>query len=710
MRGFLRYLFSFWMYAVKGLLALTIMTNDSVPKIGEGLKISCLTSPVEFIGQLTNTWNYPAKTSATTCFADGHVCTGSTINYGFTADKNGAYVTIYSLDRVRDNGTWTCIGSDNIGTNSTVIIVYTLPTGVALTQDPNTSVDLSVSSVKLQCKTTSCMYPIATVQWFYQDQSNPAAPVFYTTTNSSRTLDSCPNQEQIYISTLDLPHYTTLGDNSDKTVTFSCRIAYLDPSINIMATGQHTIRYAVMVSEVTFAGLGNGVTVLFHEGYIKILQCISSPSRPIAFIRWWLGNRQLSDNITNTGITDSSGLYVLTSQAYITLTRDSTNETIYCDGYNSNQMTPAVSRKYNIDVLYAPDVSVKVNGTTVQNMTLIVLCEARGHPAEYMFHPWKQMWGDKVIRSNLQGTPNSNHNTLQLERLSLQQMGTYICLVDNNVTGSDGKLEQTGSVDVKVTGTPAILKEEEFQFAALVGHSINISIPFYSDPAIESFIFQKNGTGLQNNSRTTMNISSSLIDSKFYGIPVKLEAQMATLFIQNLAHDDFDIYTLVLVNFLGTKEFRFHLYAAVASTSESYGLPVAGIAGGISAGVVIILVVVICIIFWRRYQHTKKNQHENDVTADEERTRRNQIHDVSVKQDVTRGKEYEGLNFTKAEATQYLYLNDISSEENTDPKTRSPESESYEKLHPYINRDIEMYNSLKNPKGCQCRAKIHYNM
>ncbi|KAK3592280.1 hypothetical protein CHS0354_034048 [Potamilus streckersoni] len=985
-----RYVLSFWTFAVKGLVALTILKNDSIPKKGEGLIISCLTSSVEFIGELTITWNYPTKSTATTCFADIHACTGSSIKYRFSADNNGAYATIHSLDRSRDSGTWTCIGSDNLGNNSTVIIVYTLPTGVVFTQAPNASVDLSVTSVKLQCKTASCMYPMASVQWFYQDLSNSTTPVIYTITNSSGTLEACLDQEQIYTSTLDLPLYTTLSDNSDKFVTFSCRIVYLDPSINIMARGQHTIRFAVRVteavlqqnnknvtdtltvtagelvtltcvtatsrpaptidwylgsqkkgsgasltfipsdmdhsktiycqaynidisgtvfslkpslfvqvrvteavlqqnnenttdsltvtsgdsltltcvtppsrpastidwyigserkgsgasltftpsnedhnkaiyclayninpyqqvsslksrlfvkvkvSEVTLAVLGSG-TILFYEGYVKMLHCISSPSRPIASIRWWLGNQQLTDNITNTDNTDISGLYVLTSLASIIMTRGNINQTIYCDGYISDQMHPSVSRQHSIDVLYAPDMSVTVPGPAMENTTLTVLCKARGHPDEYTFHPWKQMWGDKVIRSNLHGTPVSNHNTLKLERLSHQDMGTYICSVDNSITGIDGKLEQTGTVDLKVTGAPAVLKEEEFHFTELAGHSIHISIPFYSNPAIESFIFEKNGTRLQNNSRTSMNLSTSFIDSKFYGIPIKLEAAKANLFIQNLTQDDFDNYTLVLRNFLGTKEFRLHLEAAgppnmvdtfnfirftanqlefhfkpgfnggrvqtfvieyksivsldsswrnssvtdlkesvitngsyfvnitqpppgkyeyrmyswndigrgphsdvvitvfipeVPSNSESPELPFAGIAGGISAGIVIILGVVISIFLWRRYQHAKKNEHENDVAGkDKESTRRTRIKDAAVKQDVSRGKEYEGLNFTKAEATQYLQLNDIAMEDNRDPKTRSPESDSYEKLHSYANNEIQMYSLLKIPEA-----------
>ncbi|KAL3887603.1 hypothetical protein ACJMK2_027540 [Sinanodonta woodiana] len=352
-----------------------------------------------------------------------------------------------------------------------------------------------------------------------------------------------------------------------------------------------------------------------------------------------------------------------------------------------------------ITVQYAPDVSVTTTGQPQENMASSIRCEVKGVPALYTFHPWQHMWGDVLIRDHLQqNSTGPNGNTLWLERMTLQDTGTYICSADNGIKGYNGAVIQKGIVDINVIAIPVIIREDNNLITEELGHSVNISIPFYSYPAISYFVFLKNGTEVKNTSRTSMQLSTVTVNYTFYSKPVKLEAQVAQLYIQNLTLHDYDNYTLLLKNSFGPKLFTVKLDPAVARTSENHGLSVGSIAGGICVGVVIILVVVIGIIFRRQYQHTNKDQHEKETGEDEERTR-NQINDMSAKQAVTRGKDYEGLNFTKAEANQYLHLNDITLKENTDHKTRSPEREPYETLHPYVNSSIEMYSTLKIPKA-----------
>ncbi|KAL3887577.1 hypothetical protein ACJMK2_027516, partial [Sinanodonta woodiana] len=118
-----------------------------------------------------------------------------------------------------------------------------IPSGLSVTQNPNQNIDLSVQSVVFQCKTTCCSYPISTVQWIFQDQTT-SSEIVYITSNTTGTQETCAAQEKVYTSTLNIPQYTTLNDNSDKNVTFSCRIQYPDPSRNIMASASHTVIFA----------------------------------------------------------------------------------------------------------------------------------------------------------------------------------------------------------------------------------------------------------------------------------------------------------------------------------------------------------------------------------------------------------------------------------------------------------------------------------
>ncbi|KAL3837259.1 hypothetical protein ACJMK2_022627 [Sinanodonta woodiana] len=128
-----------------------------------------------------------------------------------------------------------------------------------------------------------------------------------------------------------------------------------------------------------------------------------------------------------------------------------------------------------------------------------------------------------------------------------------------------------------------------------------------------------------------------------------------------------------------------------ASKPESLGIPVPGIAGGTVAGFFVILCLVIGIFFWRRYQHAKQNEHVTDDDIKRERD------ESPVKQEAASGKMYEGLHFTEVDASQYQELNDIVLEEKRNANIRPPEKDSYEKLHPYTNSDIQMYSSLTNP-------------
>ncbi|KAK3601972.1 hypothetical protein CHS0354_025670 [Potamilus streckersoni] len=356
---------------------------------------------------------------------------------------------------------------------------------------------------------------------------------------------------------------TFIPSNADHDEVIYCQAYNIDPGQLVFSLKPKLFVEVI----VTGVGLSNEGTIFFYEGFPQLLQCTSSPSRPIPTVRWWLENKQLTDKIINLDIMDTNKLYKRTSEISLTVERESRNKTIFCEGFISGQVTPAVSMPRPIDVLYAPDVNVRVTSSTLGNMTTILRCDVRGNPAQYTFYPWKQVWRDVVIRSDLHGVTTSNtdpaHNILLLETMSLQDMGTYICSADNMVKGMNGMVIQSGSVDLKIMGIPYIIKEKDDHFEEGMGHSINISIQYYSYPAIKDFVFQRNGTAVMNTSRTRMYLSTATAANEFYDKPVQLEVQVAHLFIQNLTMDDFDSYTLILENSLGIKVFKVQLDASV---------------------------------------------------------------------------------------------------------------------------------------------------
>ncbi|KAL3887408.1 hypothetical protein ACJMK2_027350, partial [Sinanodonta woodiana] len=104
-------------------------------------------------------------------------------------------------------------------------------------------------------------------------------------------------------------------------------------------------------------------------------------------------------------------------------------------------------------------ITITVTGSDHVNMTWNVTCEASGFPTNYTFHPWKHMLGEVTIRSDLLGNHegNSSKNTLTLDNVSLEDIGTYVCAVDNGVQGVDGDIIQTKATVLHVKGRPLMI-------------------------------------------------------------------------------------------------------------------------------------------------------------------------------------------------------------------------------------------------------------
>ncbi|KAL3887585.1 hypothetical protein ACJMK2_027524 [Sinanodonta woodiana] len=198
-------------------------------------------------------------------------------------------------------------------------------------------VDLSVTSSRLQCTTTGCTYPPPLIQWLTQGQI-ASFPV-----NPSGTGGSCVLPEQLYTSTLDLQQNTTLSDNSDKVLIFSCRIEYPDSTMNLITSGSHTIRFAVRVTEAFLQQNNQNITstLTVNSGEPVTLTCVTGTSRPAPNIVWYIGS------------------WLIGSGTSLIFTPSNTdhNKVIYCQAYNTDPNLRVDSNK--------PSLFVKVRVTEV---------------------------------------------------------------------------------------------------------------------------------------------------------------------------------------------------------------------------------------------------------------------------------------------------------------------------------------------------------
>ncbi|KAL3860958.1 hypothetical protein ACJMK2_007052 [Sinanodonta woodiana] len=161
-------------------------------------------------------------------------------------------------------------------------------------------------------------------------------------------------------------------------------------------------------------------------------------------------------------------------------------------------------------------------------------------------------------------------------------------------------------------------------FYAEKGKSDQMYIEFYSgfsQPLVTWYII-KNGTMelLQNSSNFGMYLSTVTVELKYYQKTVRLPGYNASLEVLTIDQELFTSYKVEIDDSFAQPVFEtLHLKPSVImSTYKSPESSVAGIAGGISAGLVIILVVGIVFVLWKRNQHKKQAKHDTDngVTRD----------------------------------------------------------------------------------------------
>ncbi|KAL3887458.1 hypothetical protein ACJMK2_027399, partial [Sinanodonta woodiana] len=324
------------------------------------------------------------------------------------------------------------------------------------------------------------------------------------------------------------------------------------------------------VLTVTLEDSTGGIKV-FNEGYPQTLKCNTSPSRPVPIIRWLLGNKIMTDNITSISMTDGDEMYVLNSEITLVLMRNSSNQKIQCEGFISGQETYPVFTEVVVNVWYAPEVRVSISGNTVVSSTAVLMCVPQGNPPQYTFHPWIHKVGLTEMRT-LDGVNTINNSTLTLSNISIQDTGTYTCTVDNAVPGLDRQVRQTGYKDVDVQSLP-VFDKIQLPFAVEPNNSANIEIRFYSSPPIQwvKFINQSDSSTLINTSNIVIYMSPSNISMMFYEKRVTRLGHVAVLRFRNLTDTDFGNYTLQLSNDQGTVTLPFYLFVSAApSTPKNF--------------------------------------------------------------------------------------------------------------------------------------------
>ncbi|KAL3887453.1 hypothetical protein ACJMK2_027394, partial [Sinanodonta woodiana] len=352
---------------------------------------------------------------------------------------------------------------------------------------------------------------------------------------------------------------TFIPSNTDHNKIIKCQAYNIDLNQKVDSSTLK-LYVTVYVSSVNLDPPEN--PVIFLEGTEKSLRCITSSCRPQPVIRWWVDGMEVTD-LSRVSVTPTDTLYTASSELRLTLNRTHQGKKVYCHAKVNGQVNAAESEKPGITVWYAPHVEVNFSGPTVIGSTAVLICVPKGNPPQYRFHPWIHTFGQTEIR-RLEGVNTVNNSTLTLSDISIQDMGTYTCTVDNSITGPDGQINQTGDTQLFTQGPP-VIGETQPTFPGEINTSKRIAIPFYSysaKPTVK-FIKQLSSSELYNTSDISIYVLPSNITLMFYSKKEMIPGYEAVLYFKNVKAGDFDNYTVLLLNNWGNVTTMFALIASV---------------------------------------------------------------------------------------------------------------------------------------------------
>ncbi|KAK3600266.1 hypothetical protein CHS0354_039081 [Potamilus streckersoni] len=321
-------------------------------------------------------------------------------------------------------------------------------------------------------------------------------------------------------------------DRTDNENRLTCR-AYEDPRRKSNESNEYILNVLYGPDNVQITPVGDFSVV---EGTMLNISCSAECNPVCDSYRWQNG----SDN----------SLLGSSQSLVIPKVRREHAGVYFCTVINS-AISKSAKVQVNVTVNYPPDVLVDYSGSTFTNSTVLLTCIASGHPSQYTFHEWVHKVGETEIRK-LTGQNTANTSILTLPNISIEDMGTYMCSVDNSITGLNGQIIQTGHTDIFVRGTP-LIENKNSMFIGMINKSARIEIPFYSNPSSKTVKFYRcaNNVEVTNTSDTLIFLTSLLNTFTFYGKEVFLNGQVAVLHFRTVLTTEYGEYTAVLFNDIG---------------------------------------------------------------------------------------------------------------------------------------------------------------
>ncbi|XP_033758186.1 tenascin-R-like [Pecten maximus] len=142
---------------------------------------------------------------------------------------------------------------------------------------------------------------------------------------------------------------------------------------------------------------------------------------------------------------------------------------------------------------------------------------------------WIHKIGSTVIRDSFDHVTNlGSMSTLTIPTVSLQDMGMYICEVENGIPGRNGQIVQTGQGFMSVTGSPRVINGRE-KYVTEKDVSLDINVTFISFPEPVNTSILRTDSSLPPQSDPTVSVSPVPVSVSFYNKDVIVDGYMAQI-------------------------------------------------------------------------------------------------------------------------------------------------------------------------------------
>ncbi|CAC5395406.1 unnamed protein product [Mytilus coruscus] len=277
------------------------------------------------------------------------------------------------------------------------------------------------------------------------------------------------------------------------------------------------------------------------------ISCNSKGSRPPASFQWYIGSTYITAFAVASSHIQPEDTYTVYSTLTYLVNRSSNTKEVICKVTNIADLIGTQVRR-QLDVRYAPDITVNSPNYTQNDAIRTVTCNPSGNPHSYTYHKWqhKSKYGELIREFN-------GIKTLMLpdapEELRYQDSGQYICIASNGIKDNNNKFEQTGYGYVIVQALPVFTTDtiDRVKQFGEIGKAVEVYVYVYSVPQFTIDSWTSDGKPITHHSAKYESSSTpTIVKDKIHGKEVQLDGYNVTLTIHDLQAEDFTNYTVTL--------------------------------------------------------------------------------------------------------------------------------------------------------------------